>query len=166
MGQTPSFGSVQRTREDRLYFRLKIPSCPMCGHVGFPVSWTLGKSPCRYARRWTRSRASAMNGKMPPGPSAEGGGRDGGRPGQDLGCTDQALHDEPWKAALECDHWGRIGTKSIQDTYRTPYQALHVHAPVNLCGISFVQYQCGGLIRSENKTCSVKPTFMWLGTTM
>ena len=58
------------------------------------------------------------------------------------------------------DHWGRIGTKSIQDTYQTPYQVLHIHAPVDLYGIIFVQHQCGDLIRIENKICSVKPTFM------
>lgn len=101
-----------------------------------------------------------MNGRMPPGPSAAEGGRDGGRTGHDLHCANGALHVEPWKAAFVHDHWGRIGMKSMQDTYQTPYQALHIHAPVDLYGIIFVQHQCGDLICIENKICSVKPIFM------
>lgn len=101
-----------------------------------------------------------MNGRMPPGPSEEEGRRDGGCTVYDLHCANRALHAEPWKAAFAHDHWGRIVMKFIQNTYQTPYQALHIHAPTDLYGIIFVQYQCRDLIHIENKICSVKPTFM------
>lgn len=97
---------------------------------------------------------------MPPGPSAEEGGREEGHTGYVLHCANGALHIEPWKATFVHDHWGRIGMKSIQDTYQTPYQALHIHAPVDLYGITFVQHQCGDLICIKNKICLVKPAFM------
>ena len=112
------------------------------------------------------SLASAVDGKMPPGPSAEEGGRDGGCTGYDLRCANGAFHVEPWKVAFAHDPWGRIGMKLIPDTSQTPYQALHVQAPVALYRIIFVQHQCGDLICVENKIFSVKATFMKLGITM
>lgn len=91
--------------------------------------------------------SSAMNSRMCPGPPAEEAEWDRGRTGYDLLC---AWHVEPWKAAFVHGHGGRIGMKSMQDTYRTPCEALHIHAPVDLYGITFVQHQRGDVTRVQN----------------